>query len=112
MLPKKGPTSHVTRHTSSLNLLTLVRLDDQYAGRENNEGQEVERGVGAGADDLLAGGPRRLEDEDGLCQDEHADALEERVWAEERDERRVLEDGGPYEGDEEEGAALGQPAGA
>lgn len=67
--------------------------------------------MGAGADDLLAGGPRRLEDEDGLCQDEHANALEERVWAEERDERRVLEDSGPDEGDEQEGAALGQPAG-
>lgn len=31
--------------------------------------------------------------------------------AEERDEWRVLEDSRPDEGDEQEGAALGQPAG-
>lgn len=104
MLFKKGATS-------LLSLLTLVRLDNQHPGRENNEGQEVERGVGAGAYDFLASGPRRLEYEDGLCQDEHADALEERVRAEERDEGRVLEDGGPDKGDEQEGAALSQPAG-
>lgn len=67
--------------------------------------------MGAGADDLLASGPGRLEDEDGLCQDEHANALEERVRAEERDEGRVLEDGGPDECDEQDGAALSQPAG-
>lgn len=66
--------------------------------------------MGAGADDLLAGGPRRLQNEDGLCQDEHADALEERVWAEERNERWVFEHGGPDEGDEQDGAALSQPA--
>lgn len=35
MLPEKGTTS-------LLRLLTLVRLDDQHPGRENNEGQEVE----------------------------------------------------------------------
>lgn len=63
--------------------------------------------MGAGADDLLAGGPCRLEDEDRLCQDEHADTLEERVGAEEGDERRMLKDGGPDEGDEQDGAALG-----
>lgn len=68
--------------------------------------------MGAGADDLLAGGPGRLEDEDGLCQDEHANALEERVRAEERDEGWVLEDGGPDECDEQDGAALSQPAGS
>lgn len=67
--------------------------------------------MGAGANDLLASGPGGLEDEDGLCQDEHADALEERVWAEERNERGVLEDSRPDEGDEQDGAALGQPAG-
>ena len=67
--------------------------------------------MGAGADDLLAGGPRRLEDEDGLCEDEYADALEERVRAKERNERWVLRDGGPDEGDKQDGAALGQPAG-
>lgn len=38
--------------------------------------------MGAGADDLLASGPCWLEDEDCLCQDEHADTLEERVGAE------------------------------
>lgn len=92
--------------------LTFVRLDNQHPGRENNEGQKVERGVGAGANHLLAGRPCRLEDEDGLCQDEHAEALEERVRAEERDEGRVLEDGGPDEGDEQDGAALSQPAGS
>lgn len=68
--------------------------------------------MGARANDLLAGGPRWLEYEDGLCQDEHADALEERVRAEERDEGRVLKNGGPDEGDEQQGAALSQPAGA
>lgn len=98
--------------TPLLTVLTFVRLDNQHTGRENDKGQEVERSVGAGANDLLASGPRRLEDEDGLCQDEHADALEERVRAEERNEGRVLKDGGPDEGDEQDGAALSQPAGA
>jgi hypothetical protein len=63
--------------------------------------------VGAGAYDLLTGGPGRLENKDCLCQDEHADALEERVGAEEGDEWWMLEDGGPNEGDEQDGAALG-----
>lgn len=67
--------------------------------------------MGAGADGLLTGGPRRLEDEDSLCEDKYANALEERVRAEERDEWWVLKDGGPDEGDEQDGAALGQPAG-
>lgn len=63
--------------------------------------------MGASTDYLLASGPGRLENEDCLCQDEHADTLEERVGAEEGDERWVLKDGGPYEGDEQDGAALG-----
>lgn len=32
------------------------------------------------------------------------------MWAEEGDQRRVAEDGGPDEGDEEEAAGLGEPA--
>lgn len=63
--------------------------------------------MGAGADDLLASGPGRLENQNGLGQDEHAGTLEERVGAEEGDERRMLKDGGPDEGDKQDGAALG-----
>lgn len=87
----------------------LVGLDDGDAGDEEEEGQQVERGVGAGALGLLARRPRRLQDQDGLRQDEHAGGLEERVRAEERDQRPVAEDGGPYQRGEEDRAGLREP---
>lgn len=91
-------------------LADLVGLDEQHAGGEEDEGEQVQPGVPAGAAGLVGGGPRRLQDEDGLGQGEHAEGLEQRVGAEEGDEGRVGEDAGPDEGDEEEGADLGEPA--
>lgn len=89
----------------------LVGLDDEHAGGEEEEGQQVEGGVGAGAGGLVGRARGRLEDQDGLGQDEDAGRLEERVRAEERDQRpRVLEGGGPYQGDEQDRAGLGETA--
>lgn len=76
-------------------LLDLVSLDDEDAGGEEQEREQVEGGVVAGANDFFFGRPGRLEDEDGFGEGEHACGLEKRVWAEERDKRRVAEDGGP-----------------
>lgn len=88
----------------------FVGLDDQDAGGEKDKGQQVERGVGAGPGGLVGGVRSRLQDEDGLGQDEDAGGLEQRVRAEERDQGPVLEGGGPDEGDEQDGARLGEPA--
>lgn len=92
-------------------LSELVGLDDDDAGGEEEEGEEVEDGVEAGARDLFVGGPGGLEDQDGLGEEEDTGGLEERVWTEEGDKGWVVEDGGPDKSDEEEGAELGEPAG-
>lgn len=93
-------------------LLDLVGFDEEDTCGEEQEGEQVEGGVVARADDLFFGGPGRLEDEDGFGQDKHACGLEERVWAEEGDQWRVAEDGGPDQGDKEDAAGLGKPAGS
>lgn len=92
-------------------LTDLVGLDEEDAGGEEEEGDEVQDGMPAGAAGLLGGGPGGLQDEHGLGEGEHAEGLEERVRAEERDQGRVAEDAGPDEGDEEDRAGLGEPAG-
>lgn len=68
--------------------------------------------MGAGAGDFGLGRRGRLQDQDGFGQGEDAEGLQERVRAEERDEGILTEDAGPDVGDEEYGAALGEPAGA
>lgn len=93
-------------------LLDLVGLDEQHAGGEEQEGEQVEGGVGARAELLVLGAGGGLEDEDGFGQGEDAQGLEQRVRAEERDEGRLAEDAGEDVGDEEERAGLGEPAGA
>lgn len=75
-------------------LLDLVGLDEQDAGGEEEERQQVEGGVVAGAEGLFLWGPGGLEDEDGFGQGEDAGGLEEGVGAEEGDEGGVAEDGG------------------
>lgn len=92
-------------------LLDLVGLDEQYAGGEEQQRQQVEGGVGAGAELLVLWGGGGLEDEDGFGEREDAERLEERVWAEERDEGVLGEDAGEDVGDEKESAGLGEPAG-
>ena len=57
----------------------LVRLDDADAGGEEDKGEQVQRGVGAGAGDLVLGCAGGLEDQDGLGEGEDAEGLEERV---------------------------------
>lgn len=93
-------------------LLDFVGLDDEHARAEEEEAQQVERGVQTGADFLLVGGPGRLEDQDGLGQSENAGGLEEGVRTEEGYQGRIAEDGGPDKGDKEEGAELSEPAGS
>lgn len=68
-------------------VLDLVRLDDADARPEQQEGQQVEAGMDAGALDLLVGGPRRLQDQDRLGEDEDAGGLQQRVRAEQRQQR-------------------------
>ena len=75
----------------------LVGLDHGDARGEEQEGDEVEGRVGAGADQLALGGARRLEDQDGLRDGEDAEGLEERVRRDEREEG-VEEDAGPDDG--------------
>lgn len=81
----------------------LVGLDDGHAGKEEEEGEQVERSVGAGAEAFGLRGPGRLDDEDGEGEGEDAKGLEEGVRGDERDER-VEEDACPDDGDEEDGA--------
>jgi hypothetical protein len=71
----------------------------------------VQQGVRALAQGFGLGRVGRLQDQDGLQDGEDAEGLEERVRGDEQ-QRRVGEDGGPDDRQEEDGAALGEPAGS
>lgn len=88
----------------------LVVLDNGDAGDEEEQGDEVEAGVDALAEPFLGGGAGGLQGQDGLYEDEDGQRLKQWVGGEE--DEAAAKDRGPDEDDEDEGADLGERAGA
>lgn len=89
---------------------SLVDLDDDEAGEQGGEPDEVEEEVYGCAGALLFGGVGRLENQGCLGDEQEAGRVEERVGGEE--DELVGEYGAPYDGSEDPDAGLGERCGA
>jgi hypothetical protein len=85
----------------------LVVFDDHKCGDHGIEGKVVQEGMDNSPLSFLGFSVRRLEDEDGLGEDQYSGGVEKRVSREET-ERRMEEDTGPDKRHEKYEAALGE----